>query len=99
MNIVNHSDIDVTWRCYDAPAFQDQRLIAKGKLAPGERYSFEPHKVESGSYSVWLHDAGEKVLGIGDATASATVVLKGAEGAHQACCGRYPAESEGYQAG
>ncbi len=99
MNIVNHSDIDVTWRCYDAPAFQDQRLIAKGKLAPGERYSFEPHKVDSGSYSVWLHDAGDKVLGIGDATASETVVLKGAKGAYQAYFGRYPAETEGYQAG
>lgn len=99
MNIVNHSDIDVTWRCYVVPSFQNQRLIAKGKLAAGERYSFEPHKVDSGSYSVSLHDAGDKVLGIGDAPASETVVLEGAKGAYQAYFGRYPAETEGYQAG
>ena len=54
MQIINESDMDITWWCYDADdGWREGTFIGgKGNLAPGGRTSYNPPSSATGRYYV-----------------------------------------------
>lgn len=97
MKIVNQSDIDATWRCYE----EWDLLAEKTVSANGGKFSYDPPNA-SGQYNVNFWIGGDPTAHNPKAVnvpAGEIVVLGGSKGKYQVYVGSYPATSEGYQVG